>query len=69
MYLIIVLNVILYSCMGRCTARPENLDGPSTLRRREHTDALVETFELGTLWDDYGIVGDIVVSSFLIGYE
>jgi hypothetical protein len=52
--------------MGRCTARPDNLDGPSMLRRREHTDTLVEMFELGVLWDDYGIVGDIVVSLFLI---
>ena len=36
------------------------------LRRREHTDTLVEMFELGALWDDYGIVGDIVVSHFLV---
>ena len=26
---------------------------------------LVEGFELGELWDDYGIVGDIVVRVFL----
>jgi hypothetical protein len=25
---------------------------------------LVEEFELGMLWDEYGLVGDIVVSSF-----
>lgn len=27
-----------------------------------HTEALVEGCELGRLWDDYGIVGDVVVS-------
>jgi hypothetical protein len=25
---------------------------------------LVEEFELGMLWDEYGLVGDVVVSSF-----
>jgi len=28
-----------------------------------HTEMLVEEFELGMLWDEYGLVGDIVVSS------
>ena len=27
-----------------------------------HTELLVEVFELGTLWDEYGLVGDIIVS-------
>jgi hypothetical protein len=26
---------------------------------------LVEEFELGVLWDQYGLVGDVVVSNFL----
>jgi len=26
-----------------------------------HTELLVEMFEFGTLWDEYGLVGDIVV--------
>jgi hypothetical protein len=25
---------------------------------------LVEAFELGVLWDEYGLVGDVVVSIF-----
>ncbi len=29
---------------------------------REHMEALVEALELGVLWDEYGLVGDIVVS-------
>jgi hypothetical protein len=33
-------------------------------RSQAHTEILVEELELGTLWDEYGLVGDIVVSSF-----
>ena len=33
-------------------------------RSREHTEILVEAFELGVLWDEYGLVGDVIVSSF-----
>ena len=28
---------------------------------REHTDMLVEMFELGQLWNEYGLIGDVVV--------
>ncbi|KAL6297966.1 hypothetical protein BKA93DRAFT_820601 [Sparassis latifolia] len=38
-----------------------NLDGPGYgWRCREHTELLVEELELGVLWDEYGLVGDIV---------
>jgi hypothetical protein len=30
-------------------------------RSQPHTELLVEEFELGTLWDEYGLVGDIIV--------
>jgi hypothetical protein len=51
----------------RCTASPKDLDGKDDAipRCREHTDILVEELELGILWDEYGLVGDIVVSIFL----
>ena len=48
----------------RCTARAKNLDNINALpRSREHSNALVETLELGELWDQYGLVGDVVVSA------
>lgn len=47
--------------MPRCTSRPENLDEKSPRRCREHWETIVKAFELGTLWDEYGVVGDIVV--------
>jgi hypothetical protein len=45
----------------RCTARPEDLDGEGGRRSREHTELLVRELELGALWNEYGLVGDIVV--------
>jgi hypothetical protein len=27
---------------------------------------LGKEFELGTLWDEYGLVGDVIVSNFLL---
>jgi hypothetical protein len=49
----------------RCRASRQNLDSePDGGRRsREHTDLLVETLELGVLWNEFGIVGDVIVSS------
>ena len=48
-------------------ARADNLDNdlPRT-RTQEHTNTLVEELELGVLWDEYGLVGDIVVRILLI---
>ena len=55
----------LLTCLFRCTAPANDLDnGEYGRRSREHTDMLVEEFELGVLWDQYGLVGDVVVSNF-----
>jgi hypothetical protein len=41
-----------------------DLDSKKRGRRSQpHTEILVEECELGLLWDEYGLVGDIVVSS------
>jgi hypothetical protein len=46
----------------RCTAPSNDLDSVHYVRRSQaHTELLVEEFELGTLWDEYGLVGDIIV--------
>jgi hypothetical protein len=51
----------------RCTATPDNLDGTTGVipRTHAHTNVLVNSggVELRELWDDYGIVGDLIVSS------
>jgi hypothetical protein len=38
-----------------------DLDGDGGRRSRDYTELLVNTFELGTLWDEYGLVGDVIV--------
>ena len=46
----------------RCTAPANDLDGRQHVHRSQaHTELLVQEFELGTLWDEYGLVGDIIV--------
>ncbi len=56
-------------CLTRCTARLDDLDNScagNVLCGCEHTEMLVKEFELGDLWDDYGLVGDIIVRFFHI---
>jgi hypothetical protein len=45
----------------RCTAQPFDLDGDGGARTRELVDVLIEEVDLGTLWDEWGIIGDITV--------
>jgi hypothetical protein len=47
--------------ISRCTASSDDLDGPAGRRSREHTELLVKELELGVLWEEYGLVGDIIV--------
>ena len=48
----------------RCTAPADNLDGSRyPLCSREHTEVISAKFELGELWDEYSLVGDIVVGA------
>jgi len=46
---------------ARCTANKKDLDGEAGRRSRDHTELLVSEFELGVLWDEYGLVGDVIV--------
>ena len=55
------LFVILLILLTRCTACKNDLDSGGGRRSREHTELLVTEFELGVLWEEYGLVGDIVV--------
>ena len=53
-------------CHSRCTAPANDLDSGQHVRRSQaHAELLVEEFELGMLWDEYGLVGDIVVRLWL----
>jgi hypothetical protein len=47
--------------MIRCAASSKDLDRHATRRTRALTDGLISTLNSKTLWDDYGIDGDIIV--------
>ena len=48
--------------MTRCTANPDQLDGEGGPRLHDHTQALLEAFDLNEVWDAYRIVGNLIVS-------
>jgi hypothetical protein len=59
-----LLKILNYS---RCTARSTHLESDALRSRtREHTNLLVEELDLGILWDEYGLVGNIIVRIFII---
>src|SRR5882724_20497 len=35
----------------------------------EHSNVLVEMLKLGILWDDYGLIGDVVVCTLLLHHN
>ena len=47
---------------NRCSALPDDLDGRGEQRLHEHTRLLMESFDAKTLWDNYGVVPNILVS-------
>ncbi|KZT03381.1 uncharacterized protein LAESUDRAFT_738265 [Laetiporus sulphureus 93-53] len=56
-----LLACIVQGWCPKCTARNTDLDGSNNGRRsRNHTETLVRALELGELWVEYGLVGDIV---------
>ncbi|KAI8974265.1 hypothetical protein BD414DRAFT_468489 [Trametes punicea] len=56
----VLLSCVVQGWCPRCTAPATDLDTGQALRRsHKHTEALANAFDLKTLWEDYGIVGDI----------
>src|SRR6266545_2981146 len=68
MYSVHSLSHAFTISFSRCTAKRTDLDGESGWCSCEHTELLVNEFELGTLWDEYGLVGNIIVSTVLTIY-
>ena len=57
--------MFLLTNLSRCTAPADDRDSGQHVRRSQaHSELLVEEFELGMLWDEYGLVGNIVVSIY-----
>ena len=64
---------VLASCIvqGWCPLCPKHrtqLDVPGNVGRRSraHTEELLRLFDLTTLWEDYGVVGNLIVRSVII---
>lgn len=59
------VSLLDLSTLSRCTSLPNNLDDPGGTRRsHEHTNTLLDGCTLKELWDEYGIVGDLLVQLF-----
>jgi len=51
----------------RCLAQPHNMDGlPIIPRTQEHTNQVTARLELVVAWEEYGMIGDIVVRIMVI---
>jgi len=62
-----IWNICLIITIFRCMARSKSLDSDAPLPHcQEHSNVLVELLELGILWDEYGLIGDIVVCTLLL---
>lgn len=65
--LFLVMNLSVTDEPFRCTAPAADFDSGQHVRRSQaHTELLVEAFELGELWDEYGLVGDVAVCNLLL---
>lgn len=59
-----VLSIDRLQIRVRCTAPSDGLDSDEYPRRsHEHTRALLNAFDPRTLWDEYGVVSDVIVSA------
>ncbi|KAG1752172.1 hypothetical protein EDB19DRAFT_1903559 [Suillus lakei] len=58
----VLLACIVCGWCPRCMSNRKNLDEKLLCRCRDHTEALIEEVATSlTLWDEYGIVGDLVL--------
>ncbi|KAG2745356.1 hypothetical protein P692DRAFT_201841294 [Suillus brevipes Sb2] len=56
----VLLSGIVTGWCPKCLNNRNALDSDGLLRRREHTDLLVQELQHKQLWYEYGIVGDVV---------
>ncbi|KAJ6582258.1 hypothetical protein B0H19DRAFT_1207698 [Mycena capillaripes] len=56
----VLLTCVVQGWCPRCTASNKDLDGEGGRRTQEHTEALFDVFDHKRLWDDYGIIGDVL---------
>ena len=57
----VLLLCIMHNWCVKCLSHRENLDEDSLWRQCEHTELIIRELDPQTLWEEYGIDGDIVV--------
>ena len=62
----VLLSCIVCGWCPKCLAYRENLDEDALRRCREHSDMIVNEFNLRNLHESYGLDGDTVVSTSLL---
>jgi hypothetical protein len=62
--ILLSLSLFVHNFFHSCQGEKNNLDGPlSRLPRTRHlTEKLISNHQVGTLWDKFGIISDVVVS-------
>ncbi|KAJ7698292.1 hypothetical protein B0H17DRAFT_1158368 [Mycena rosella] len=56
----VLLACIVQGWCARCDASNKDLDGEGGRRSHDHTDALFEVFDHKAMWDDYGIIPEVI---------
>ncbi|KAJ6545870.1 hypothetical protein DFH09DRAFT_927614 [Mycena vulgaris] len=56
----VLLACVVQGWCARCTASSKDLDGVGGRRSQPHTEALFDVFDHGTMWDEYGVVPDVL---------
>ncbi|KAJ7712748.1 hypothetical protein DFH07DRAFT_872806 [Mycena maculata] len=56
----VLLACVVQGWCAKCTTKRDNLDGPSGRRTQQHTETLFGVFDHGTMWDDYGVIPDVL---------
>ncbi|KAJ7856211.1 hypothetical protein B0H14DRAFT_3643571, partial [Mycena olivaceomarginata] len=54
------LACVVQGWCARCNASSKDLDGEGGRRSHAHTDALFDAFDHKTMWDDYGVIPDVI---------
>ncbi|KAJ7687491.1 hypothetical protein B0H17DRAFT_1203554 [Mycena rosella] len=56
----VLLACIVQGWCARCDASSKDLDREGGHRSHAHTDALFDVFDHKTMWDDYGVIPDVI---------
>ena len=59
----VLLSCILHNWCPKCLAHWSDLNADALRHHQEHVDMVIEAYELGELWEKYGLVGDLIVST------